>query len=29
LRLMEALMPWRSRILRYGPQAYCTPRTPF
>src|SRR3954468_20136312 len=20
---MDALMPWRSRILRYGPQAYC------
>src|SRR3954469_1368279 len=24
---MDALIPWRSRILRYGPQAYWTPRS--
>src|ERR687885_2275015 len=28
-RLMDCRMPCRSNAARYGPEAYCTPRTPF
>src|ERR671939_897591 len=28
-RLMDCRMPCRSNTARYGPEAYCTPRTPF